>query len=196
MQAIPVLPLSREAGHRVQCVRAEELSPWERNRSAAGAVASPASGEVALKIDGLEKLYRQRRGFFGSGGAPVRALNGIDLIATKGETLAIVGESGCGKSTLGRCIIRLLDLTSGSVTFDAKGRIVTVCVVDIVSIEGSFFHDISGSLGFEPYLDFSSKMREALQERGRTLLETFVARAPAGPSEPKRTKPRGPRRAR
>ncbi len=34
------------------------------------------------------------------------------------------------------------------------------------SIEGSFLHDISGSLGFEPYLDFSSKMREALQERG------------------------------
>ena len=33
-------------------------------------------------------------------------------------------------------------------------------VVDIVSIEGSFFHDISGSLGLEPYLDFSSRMRE------------------------------------
>ena len=37
-------------------------------------------------------------------------------------------------------------------------------VVDVVSIEGSgaFLHDVSGSLGFEPYLDFSSKMREAL----------------------------------
>lgn len=44
-------------------------------------------------------------------------------------------------------------------------------VVDIVSIEGSFFHDISGSLGFEPYLDFTSKMREALQERGSAILE-------------------------
>ena len=40
-------------------------------------------------------------------------------------------------------------------------------VVDIVSIEGSFFHDISGSLGFEPYLDFSSKMRDVLHERGK-----------------------------
>ncbi len=46
-------------------------------------------------------------------------------------------------------------------------------VVDIVSIEGSFFHDISGSLGFEPYLDFTAKMRAALQERGRGLLEEF-----------------------
>jgi nucleotide-binding universal stress UspA family protein len=49
-------------------------------------------------------------------------------------------------------------------------------VIDVVSIEGSFLHDISGSLGFEPYLDFSAKMREALRERGRVLLETFSAR--------------------
>lgn len=48
-------------------------------------------------------------------------------------------------------------------------------VVDIVSIEGSFFHDISGSLGFEPYLDFTSKMREALHERGMALLDEFRA---------------------
>jgi len=50
-------------------------------------------------------------------------------------------------------------------------------VVDIVSIEGSFFHDISGSLGLEPYLDFSSKMREVLTARGRTVLEEFAATA-------------------
>src|SRR5438093_5127867 len=47
-------------------------------------------------------------------------------------------------------------------------------VIDVVSIEGSFLHDISGSLGFEPYLDFSAKMREALRERGRVLLEAFA----------------------
>ena len=49
-------------------------------------------------------------------------------------------------------------------------------VIDVVSIEGSgsFLHDISGSLGFEPYLDFSSKMREAMQDRGRTLLDGFL----------------------
>lgn len=46
-------------------------------------------------------------------------------------------------------------------------------VIDTVSIEGTFFHDISGSLGFEPYLDFSTKMREALEERGKAILEEF-----------------------
>jgi nucleotide-binding universal stress UspA family protein len=46
-------------------------------------------------------------------------------------------------------------------------------VVDIVSIESSFFHDISGSLGLEPYLDFSSKMREVLTARGQVVVEQF-----------------------
>jgi nucleotide-binding universal stress UspA family protein len=49
-------------------------------------------------------------------------------------------------------------------------------IIDTISIEGTFFHDISGSLGFEPYLDFSSKMREILEERGKAILDDFVAR--------------------
>jgi nucleotide-binding universal stress UspA family protein len=55
--------------------------------------------------------------------------------------------------------------------------VVGLHVVDIVSIEGSFFHDVSGSLGFEPYLDFSSKMREVLHERGKGLLQEFSDQA-------------------
>src|SRR5262245_53093589 len=54
-----------------------------------------------------------------------------------------------------------------------RARLIGLHVLDIVSIEGSFLHDVSGSLGFEPYLDFSSKMREALQERGNVLLDAF-----------------------
>jgi nucleotide-binding universal stress UspA family protein len=54
-----------------------------------------------------------------------------------------------------------------------RARLIGLHVLDIVSIEGSFLHDVSGSLGFEPYLDFSSKMREALQERGQMLLDAF-----------------------
>src|SRR5215467_13502574 len=49
-------------------------------------------------------------------------------------------------------------------------------IIDTISIEGTFFHDISGSLGFEPYLDFSTKMREVLEERGKTILDDFVQR--------------------
>lgn len=49
-------------------------------------------------------------------------------------------------------------------------------VIDTISIEGTFFHDISGSMGFEPYLDFSTKMREALEERGKVILDEFAER--------------------
>ncbi len=58
-----------------------------------------------------------------------------------------------------------------------SATLIGVHVVDIVSIEGSFFHDISGSLGLEPYLDFSSKMREVLNARGKAVLEDFAQAA-------------------
>jgi nucleotide-binding universal stress UspA family protein len=58
-----------------------------------------------------------------------------------------------------------------------NATLIGVHVVDIVSIEGSFFHDISGSLGLEPYLDFSSKMREVLTARGRSVLDEFAQAA-------------------
>ncbi len=56
------------------------------------------------------------------------------------------------------------------------GSLFALHVVDTISVEGTLFHDISGSLGFEPYLDFSTKMREALEERGRLILEEFSQR--------------------
>jgi nucleotide-binding universal stress UspA family protein len=47
-------------------------------------------------------------------------------------------------------------------------------VIDIVSVEGPFFQDISGALGFEPYLDVTGKVRQALHERGQQLLNEFM----------------------
>ncbi|MBI5587146.1 MAG: universal stress protein [Deltaproteobacteria bacterium] len=46
-------------------------------------------------------------------------------------------------------------------------------VVDLVALEGPFLHDISGSLGFEPFLNFSAKMREVLEDKGKSILRTF-----------------------
>lgn len=56
--------------------------------------------------------------------------------------------------------------------FDAK--VIGLYVVDVVAMEGPFLHDLSGSLGFEPFLNFSTKMREILESKGQGILKEFA----------------------
>src|ERR1700712_959017 len=74
----------------------------------------PASGEpVVLEANELGKVYRERS-FFGTL-RELAAARDVTLTLRKGRTLGIVGESGSGKSTVARCIVRLIDPTSGGI---------------------------------------------------------------------------------
>jgi oligopeptide/dipeptide ABC transporter ATP-binding protein len=53
-------------------------------------------------------------------GRAVQAVNGISFAIERGEALALVGESGSGKTTVGRCVLRLIERTSGTITFRAE----------------------------------------------------------------------------
>ena len=71
-------------------------------------------GEPALSTSDLNKVYGSK-GIFGTGRV-VHAARDVDLVVQRGETLGVVGESGSGKSTVARCIVRLVDPTSGEMT--------------------------------------------------------------------------------
>ena len=73
-----------------------------------------------VEVKDLVKHFPKRGGFLNRVVAKVHALNGVSFQVERGETVGVVGESGCGKSTLGRVMVRLLEPTAGSVTFDGQ----------------------------------------------------------------------------
>lgn len=73
-----------------------------------------------LVVDKLVKYFPVRTGLLQRVTAWVQAVDKVSFAVKKGETLGMVGESGCGKTTVGRTLLRLVEPTSGDVSFEGK----------------------------------------------------------------------------
>jgi oligopeptide/dipeptide ABC transporter ATP-binding protein len=79
-----------------------------------------SSVEPLMRARGVVKHFPIRRGVLQRVSGQVRAVDGVDLDVLPGQTVGLVGESGCGKSTLGRTLLRLVEPTSGEISFDGR----------------------------------------------------------------------------
>jgi oligopeptide transport system ATP-binding protein len=73
-----------------------------------------------LEVSNLKKHFPIKKGLLSRTVGYVRAVDGVSFTVNQGEVLGLVGESGCGKTTTGRCILRLIEPTEGTIRFDGQ----------------------------------------------------------------------------
>lgn len=125
------------------------------------------TAEPLLRVESLVKAFGLRRSLrerFNSTPAPEhRAVDQVSFELFRGEILGIAGESGSGKTTLARCLIRLVEPDSGTVTLDGK---------DMLAARGSDLRELRRRMQMvfqDPYASLNPRMSvgAALHEAGR-----------------------------
>jgi oligopeptide transport system ATP-binding protein len=111
------------------------------------------NNDTLIEVKNLTKYFPAGEGLFGAGTGVVKALDDVSFSIRKGETFGLVGESGCGKTTTGRCILRLIEPTSGEVSFEGK---------DLLSVNAGNLRRLRRDMQIifqDPYSSLNPRMR-------------------------------------
>ena len=144
----------------------QPIAPDSNTRRSALPLDMGSGSPALLSVSNLVKHYPVRKGLLRREVARVRAVDGVSFDVRAGETFGLVGESGCGKTTAGRTILRLIEPTSGTVSFAGE---------DVSRLRGSalkamrrnmqiIFQDPFGSL--DPRMPVGSIIAEGLVVHG------------------------------
>jgi len=127
--------------------RGQTVPQAEAEAARAEGTTSDARGEL-VRVRGLFKHFP-----VANSDDVVRAVDGVTFDIFRGETLGLVGESGCGKSTVGRCLLRLIEPTRGSVEFDGQ---------DVLGVSGAELRALRREMQIifqDPYASLNPRMR-------------------------------------
>jgi peptide/nickel transport system ATP-binding protein len=92
------------------------------NEAGTKTVQSDMPEGAILQIRGLKKYFPINAGLLKRTVGYVKAVDDVDIVINRGETFGLVGESGCGKTTIGRCILRAINATGGSIRYRLANR--------------------------------------------------------------------------
>ena len=146
-----------------------------------GGVVLQAASEPVLKVRNLVKHFPLR-----GTSQVVHACEDVSLDVLRGETLGIVGESGSGKTTLGRCILRLIEPTSGEVIFED---------VDITKLGRRELRRLRSEIQIvfqEPLDSFNPQLTIGYQIAEPLLVHKYCKRAEGAAACPRTAGPGGP----
>ncbi|MGJ4908478.1 ABC transporter ATP-binding protein [Bradyrhizobium sp. HKCCYLS2033] len=116
------------------------------------AIATPAAPAPLLSVRNLTKAFPIRGGLLKRQIGSVRAVDGVNFHIEPSETFGLVGESGCGKSTTGRCVLRLIEPSSGELTFEGK---------DVIALSGESLRALRRDIQIifqDPYASLNPRM--------------------------------------
>lgn len=117
-----------------------------------------ADNDLLIEVRNLRKYFPIMRGFIRRTVGYVKAVDNISFDVYRGETLALVGESGCGKTTTGRCIMRAIEPTAGTILFHKDRGEAPVDLNSLSRAELRYIQRFMGMIFQDPYSSLNPRM--------------------------------------